>query len=272
VRLTSDQPNEIYIVFHPAGSPPVVAEVSFRGNKVFPAMDLQLAIHSSAIGIEYREARFRDVLDHTIRPLYEQRGYIRVAFPKLEATPSEGVKGLKVTVEIAEGETYSFGELRVEGTESLNQELAKIAGIKSGELANMDLVMAAEEKIKAAMKRSGYMKVATKVDREVDQAEREVDLMVQVTPGPQYKFGSLDIQGLGIHGVHELKRIWTLEPGRVFNAEYPDYFLNRIREDGIFDNLGKTKSVVKLNDQDLTVAVTLIFEGTQSPEEKKLPR
>ena len=48
-----------------------------------------------------------------------------------------------------------------------------------------------------------------------------------------------------------------------FNPDYPDVLLNRVREDGIFDHLGKTKAETKLDDMAHVAAVTLTF----SPED-----
>jgi hypothetical protein len=56
-----------------------------------------------------------------------------------------------------------------------------------------------------------------------------------------------------------------MKKGQPFNVEYPDYFLDRIREDGVFDNLGRTKSIIEPNPGTGTVDVTLIFEGEQRP-------
>jgi hypothetical protein len=42
--------------------------------------------------------------------------------------------------------------------------------------------------------------------------------------------------------------------------------LNTIKEEGLFDNLGKTKADVKINEQEHTADVTLTFNGgTQQP-------
>jgi len=101
--------------------------------------------------------------------------------------------------------------------------------------------------------------------RAIDDTKKVVDLAVEVTPGPQYRFGSMEIKGLDLHAVYEVKRLWTMQPGRPFNAEYPDYFLNKLREDGIFDNLGKTEALLKRNDPELTVDVTLVFQPPKPP-------
>jgi outer membrane protein insertion porin family len=270
-RVVSERPGDLYVSIHPAAAPPVVAEVTFKGNEVIPTTVLQNTIHGVAIGVEYRESRFRELLDTSIRPLYEQRGRVAVAFPKIEATPSQGVKGLKISVEVAEGETYLFDSLRVIGTQNLDEELTKVANVKLGDLANMDQVAAAQERIHAAMRRNGYMRVSSKPERAIDSRKKTVSVTIDVTPGPQFTFGKLDIQGLDLHGASEVKRIWTAQAGKPFNADYPDYFLNRIREDGVFENLGVTRAVLQPNDANLTVDVTLIFKAPEKKQEQKVP-
>ena len=42
-------------------------------------------------------------------------------------------------------------------------------------------------------------------------------------------------------------------------ADYPDYFLEQIREQGLFDGLGKTRSSIKVDEQSRIVDVTLNF-------------
>ncbi len=56
-----------------------------------------------------------------------------------------------------------------------------------------------------------------------------------------------------------MKRIWTMQQGKPFNPDYPDLFLKRIKEEGMFDHLGKTKADTHLNQQARTVDVTLTF-------------
>jgi hypothetical protein len=73
--------------------------------------------------------------------------------------------------------------------------------------------------------------------------------------------GKLTLVGLDLNGEAEINRIWALKEGKVFNPEYPDVFLGRIREEGLFDNLGKTKADVKVNEETHTADVTLTFGG-----------
>ena len=66
---------------------------------------------------------------------------------------------------------------------------------------------------------------------------------------------------LRLIGEAAVKKLWALKEGQPFDADYPEYFLSRVREDGVFDNLGRTKSVVQVNEDDRTADVTLIFSG-----------
>ena len=60
-----------------------------------------------------------------------------------------------------------------------------------------------------------------------------------------------------------------MKDGKVFNPEYPDHFLDRVRSDGLFDGLGNTKADVKVNEATHVVDVTLTF-GAE--DETKKPR
>ncbi|MFB3778983.1 MAG: POTRA domain-containing protein [Bryobacteraceae bacterium] len=268
-KLLADRQNRMRVVFGPSAPPPVVAEVRFSGNTVLPTDVLQAAIAPVAVGAPYTESGFRDFLDASIRPLYEARGRIRVAFPRIEAAKSQDVEGVAVAVEVSEGEVYNLGTVRLSGEDLPEQELRKVAGFRTGEIANFSEIAAAIERIKSRVRRSGYLKVETGSERSIDDEKKIVDLVVSVEPGPRYQFGRLTIRGLDLDGEAEVKRLWTLKPGAPYDIEYPDFFLQRIREDGVFDNLGKTKAEVKIDDASRTVDVTLVFTGAPRPPRRK---
>ena len=97
------------------------------------------------------------------------------------------------------------------------------------------------------------------MERKIDDRRKTVDLVVRIAEGPQFTFGKLEIVGLDMHGEAAIRRMWTPKPGKPFNADYPDHFLGRVKEDGVFDNLQKTSAEVKVNEQDHTADVTLYF-------------
>ena len=71
--------------FMPAAGLPNVAIVTFEGNKAIRDTELANAIGAVAFGQPFTEESFRLLLDSQIRPLYEAKGYLRVAFSKIIA-------------------------------------------------------------------------------------------------------------------------------------------------------------------------------------------
>lgn len=266
-KVTSDDPNDLYILFYPAGAPPVVAQVQFLGNKSVPEFQLHDAMQGVAVGNEYRERLFRELLENQIRPLYEERGRLRVQFTKVEIAPAANVKGLKVTVTLSEGPSYSFGEAAVKGAGNYGDELLKTAGLKEGEVANMKVVADAKDRVQAGLKKSGHMNASVKVARQLDDEKKLANIVFDVEPGPQYTFGKLFLQNMDIHGEHEIRRLWNMKPGAPFNGEYPDYFLGRLKEDQIFENLRDTRADLVPDHQSRTVDVTLVFNPPKKGHE-----
>jgi outer membrane protein assembly factor BamA len=242
--------------------------VKFHGNQVLPEDALRLAVSKVAIGSPYNEARMREILDFSVRPPYEARGRIRVAFPKIQAERAKDVSGLVVSGDVAEGESYNLGEVSISGSSAPEEALRKAAAFKSGEIANFDEVRAAIDRIHQLLRANGYMGVTSKVDRKIDEEKKVVDLALRIEDGPQYTFKKLEVKGLDLHGEAAIHKLWALKEGQPFNAGYPDFFLNRVREDGIFDNLGKTKRDIKVDEANRTVDVVLTFGGEPPPPKK----
>jgi outer membrane protein insertion porin family len=259
-------PGDYVIVFHPDRPLPVVALVNFHGNHVIPENVLHEAVSGAAIGTPYTEDRFRDILNASIRPLYEARGRVRVAFPEIHTEPTTDVKGLRVTVAVDEGESYTLGKINVDGPTPVHPDtLLKEADLKTGDLANFDKVNKGVDAMQKAVRHAGYLDVKVTPDRKIDDGKKAVDVTFYVEPGPQYSMGKLTITGLDLNGEAEIKRIWTLTEGKPFNPEYPNFFLDHIREQGLFDNLAKTKADVHVDEKRHVADVTVSFTGGAAP-------
>ncbi len=268
-RVAPDGAGAMEVVFEPA-SRPRVARVLFSGNSVVPSLTLQNAMNAVAVGMTYREARFRQVLDAQIRPLYDARGRVRVTFPEIHTEPEQDVKGLIISVKVDEGVSYSLGTVQVVGATVSRTEWAKVTGFKEGDVFNQDAADQVVKKIEQRMKREGRLHVQSQVERRIDDPAKKVNLIVHVTPGPQYTFRKLTIEGLDIITEPAIRKMWALKQGEPFNADYPQHFLDSVKEDGVLDDLGETRAMVKPDDQNWTVDVTLIFMGAP-PKPQKTP-
>ena len=268
-RLNPVGTEQFEIVFRPARAYPSVAEVTFEGNKGVPQNELRDAIGGVAVGQPYTEDHFRELLNTGVRPVYEAHGYLRTKFTEIRTQPTTDVQGLKVFVTVEEGETYQLAKVAIAGPSPMSAAaLLKAGAIKTGETANFDLVNAGMEKMRQAVQRVGFLDAKVTAERAIDDAKKTVSVGVHIDPGPRFLMGVLTIVGLDLNGEFEMKRIWGIKQGQPFNPEYPQAFLNSVREQGLFDNLGETKAQVQRNEKEHTADVTLTF-GAAPPAGKR---
>lgn len=259
-KLAPLGPGEFGVMFRSAAPLATIAEVKFEGNKYLSTTKLQNQISEVAYGFPYSEAGFRTLLDNSIRPLYDAQGLVHVAFPKVAVEKANGVNGLLVNVTVTEGEPFKLGDVQFAGgAAGKSSSLLKLGAFKIGDIANFDDIGQGVERIKKSLRRSGFMRADANVERVIHDKSKTVDLIIHVNQGPQFVFGALTIEGLDLNAEAAIKKLWGLQPGKPFNGDYPDYFLNRVREDGVFENLHKTKSVVKVDEENRVVNVTLEF-------------
>jgi outer membrane protein insertion porin family len=258
-KLSSDGGEDLAVLFRPAKGPGSIAHVIFTGTGEIPAGVLQTAMYGVAIGVLYSEPRVRQLLDNTIRPIYEAHGLLRVAFPKIETVPAKDVDGISVTVQVTPGPAYKLDRVSFVGADYSRSEWNSLLKLKTNQTVNFDDVKAAQERIRVNLRRQGHLDASSKVARDVDDTEHTVAIEFQIDPGPLYRLGKLEFIGLDIVSEPEIRKMWGLAPGGPFNVEYPDHFLARVKDGGLFDNLKNTRAETKINAASHTVDVTLYF-------------
>jgi outer membrane protein insertion porin family len=258
------------ILFRPARNLPAIAQITFQGNQVIPQSALREAVHLTAVGSPFTESSFRDLLEHAVTPLYEQRGRVRVKFVEVRAEPVSDVEGVHVFVKVDEGQSYALGKVEIVGVSPIDPAvLIKAGDFKTGDVANFDKINDGQDKIRKAVRRAGYLDAKLTAERSIDDAKKVVNLALHIEPGAQYTAGQLTVTGLDLTGEAEVLRIWTLKQGKPFNPEYPDYFLNRIKEQALFEGLGDTKAETKVDSKTHIVDITLIFKADDPSKPKR---
>ncbi len=268
-ELSADS-GTLEIVFRPPGERAHVAEVNFTGNKEILTALLVQKLSAAAVGIPYSEPLFRRVLDSAIRPMYEERGLIRVAFPEITTKKAENNDGVVVTVAVNEGPAYSLGTVAVAGLPAAEvAQLAKSEDWHKGETANFTNVDANLDKIRQRQRAQGYLRAQTSVVRDIHDQDHTVDLTIHVERGPQFMLGKLTVQGLDLITEPVIRKMWKIQVGQPFQDGYPEAFLKQVRDEGIFDNLGKTRAESNIDEDTHTVDVTLYFSGAGAPTKGK---
>lgn len=253
---------KLVALFAPAKKLPAVSRISFEGNQVVAGSVLRMAIAQAGIGSLYSERHFREILDATVRPVYEARGRMRVTFPKIRTEEDEDVEGVHVIVTVNEGDVYTLSAVTVAQPAPLpEQALLREANVKAEDIANFDAISAGRERMERFVVRSGYLDAKVTAERAYDDAKKTVSIQFRVDAGARYAMGKLTIKGLNAVDEPEMRKMWRLKPGDVYDPGYPDHFLDVVREDKLVEHLGKTKADTKIDAKTHTVDVTLTFEG-----------
>jgi len=258
-KVTSENTPDLTILIRPAKPRAAIARVKFTNTGTIPPGLLQTAMYGVAVGTGYTEPQIRMLLDASARPIYEAHGMIRVAFTKIETAPAKDVDGVEVTVQVEPGPVYKLGRVTFSGSDMTAKELTKLANLKPDQTANFDDVKTAQEKIGQHLRRLGYLQARSEVKRTLHDQALLVDIAFRIDPGPRFTFHQLTLVGLDIESEPEVRKLWGLMPGKPFNIDYPDHFLERIKEMGLFDNLKSTRAESNVNQKDNSVDVTLYF-------------
>jgi outer membrane protein insertion porin family len=105
-------------------------------------------------------------------------------------------------------------------------------------------------------------------ETQVDDAKKFVNVIYNVVAGEPYNFAKLDIKGLDANTQPVIEKLWGEKPGHVFNPDYPEFFLKKVQEQGLFDNLADTTSDYTTDTSTHTVTVHLYFKGGKSKKDK----
>ncbi|HEX4138317.1 MAG TPA: POTRA domain-containing protein [Bryobacteraceae bacterium] len=267
-----NRPGHFEVDFTPARGLPVVSAVSFEGSKVISAIDLHNKISEVAFGQPFTEDGVRALLEGQIVPLYEAKGYMRVTFPKITSQPSTEVTGVDVKVAVDEGVEYKATRVvATGGSAAENERVLKAAKIpQEMTVANFDQIRDAAKRGQDSMRHQGFLDARVTADKKIDDVKKTVQFLLVVNAGPEYKFGKLTVNGLGLDGEAAIRKMWSVKTGDPFPEGYGDYFLSKVKEEGLFDNLGDTKAKQDINADTHVVDTTLDFKG--SPPKEKAPR
>jgi outer membrane protein insertion porin family len=266
-RVSNDDPKELAILFAPDTPPPTISQVIVTGNQAVDTGTILRAVNQVAIGVPLSDTRLKLILDGAIRPLYAAKGYAAVTFPKVETEPSQTNRGVVVKVEIKDGPVFKFGAIRFRGSGLDEEEIRSNIPFKPTQAFNGKQVDDFRLDLVHRMKRRGLLDASVTAETQPDDSKRVVNVTYNVSAGAVYNFQKLDIQGLDVTTEPVLARLWGVKPGKPFNPDYPDFFLKRVQEQGMFDNLADTRSDYTADAASHGVTVHLYFKGGKSKQQ-----
>ena len=267
--ISNDDPQQLAVLFAPETPAPTISQVVVAGNQAVDSGTILRAVNEVAIGVPLSDMRLKMILDGAIRPLYAAKGFAAISFPKVETEPSKDNLGVIVKVQIAEGPAFKFGVIRFHGNGLDQDEIRATIPFKPGQPFNGSQVDNFRLTLQHNLRRHGYLDASVVPDAQTDQDNHVVNVSYNVVPGAVYNFQKLDIQGLDLTTQPVIEKLWGEKPGHPFNPDYPDFFLKRVNQEGIFDNLSDaTRSDYTADSSTHNVTVHLYFKGDESAKDR----
>jgi outer membrane protein assembly factor BamA len=214
------------VVFRPANLPKL-RQIAFEGNHAFDAATLEKVIHPVAVGDDYSEREFRLIVESNLTPMYEEKGYLKVSFPKILAVPA-GADGILAAVTIQEGRVWRIGDILLSGDNLPADRMMRASKCHRGDVANWKQVLISLDEMRQVLRSDGYLSATGKPNRLFHDETGDVDVQVDVQRGPRFYFGTLELQGLSAKDNEKAMEMWELRPGAPMDGVYLDEYVRSV--------------------------------------------
>jgi len=214
-------------------------------------------------GQEYLRSMLQVQAEKNLLPIYLERGYLKAAFADTQAKAvQENPQETMVDVEfpVDSGRQYKLTQIQWSGnTVFPNEKLQPLIRLQTGQYANAVQLGNDLQAVQKLYGTRGYVTAHIRSTPQMDDAQSTVAYQLQVHEGDLYHMGELEIQGLDARTTARLVEGWKLRGGDIFDASYPQQFLNDTNH---VIPLAPWKISVhhSLNEKDKTVDVTLHFD------------
>ncbi len=215
-----------FVIVQPLNKP-AIADISFEGNQAVPTQAMRDRILKITVGRSYSEREFRLVLDSNIRPIFEEKGLLSVAFPTIRTTGA-GDGSVSVITAIDDGRVWQLGQVTLEGDDLPLDKMLAAGKFASGRVANWKEFLGGVENMEAVLKHDGYIGASSKPVRAFQPATGAVDVTVRVNKGKQYRFASIEVTGLGDAERIKALELWRLQPGQPMDGPYVNEYLKSV--------------------------------------------
>lgn len=181
----------------------------------------------------YHKKAVRELAESSIRPIYSERGFLKVAIGEVSAQligSDPKAPEIAVSIPVKTGARYSLAAVRWTAVKSLStEELERLVTVNIGAPVNAAQLQADLDRVKAAYGRKGYIRAELQSRPSFNDAEHTVAYDVQVREGDVYRLKSVDLDGLDAATMARLREEWKLREGEPFDTGYEREYLEAIR-------------------------------------------
>ncbi len=218
------------LMFSVAGEGLKIASLQFEDPQAGADQRLQFLGRELA-GKPYSRFAIEIFVLEQARPIYLERGYLRVDFGKplarFAGDPSQGLTEVVVVIRVERGPVWRWGGVTWNGNRVLGSaELDGLVDLVTDAPANGLRVMSLWEKVRREYGRLGYLDTKVELQAAFDEVGPRVSYQVNITEGARYKMGELVITGLSLVAERKIREAWALQAGTQFDRTYFEEFLD----------------------------------------------
>jgi len=243
-----------------------IGEIRFPGATPDHVAQLQKIIKLVA-GENYLQSFFNQVITENAPPVYGKIGFLKAHFGAAKAVivkddPAQPVVAVEVPVQ--EGDQFTFQAANWIGANSVPlTELAKTVELKPGATADSTQISLAVVKAKELYGTKGYMFAQVKSTATLDNEKRTAIFNLNVTEGPLYHMGKLEIQAPDAERAELVKKVWEMREGDVYDASYVRTFMIKHPRELALLNGWRPRFTQTIHDDTHVVDLALKFEKFQ---------
>ncbi len=254
------------------GSQPVIEEIQFEGNSVFPDDELRSALQVTKVGDPYIPDQLEHDLHVNVGALYRNNGYVNVKVdtPRIEVIgKTSGRQALaRIVVTIIEGQQFFYWKIEMVGITAVpDRDVRQSFGINSQEVVSYDALKAGLQRLKRLYRRHAYLDMDAIPTLTPDLKGRELDVQVRIIEGTQYVFGRVHFELTLVENPtfqdnqqaeQNLHDSWLLTEGQLCGLDLVEESIQRINSLGYFEPLerGDWQFVKKDGQADVFVRLT----------------
>lgn len=191
---------------------------------------------STLVGKPYSRSAINLFVSEQVRPIYLERGQVRVRFgtPEVRFTgsPAKPAETVRVIVPIQPGPAFRWNGARWLGNRALPVSvLDSLLALKPNEIANGNKINTALARVEDEYGRRGYLDVKLTPKAEFDDAKALVRYDITVlSEGPQYHMGELVITGLSVVAERRLRAAWPIAASAIFDRTQYEALLAKLQK------------------------------------------
>jgi outer membrane protein insertion porin family len=221
-----------------------IYKIQFLGNKAFDNDELKDLMQTSEKGFfsfitdsGYLDRKKLEFDAQKIAAFYHNHGYInaKVGEPKVTY---EKDKGLKITIEVEEGEQYKVGTISVAGDLiEPPEELLKKVRIGKEKEFNRETVRKDMLALRNVYADEGYAYAEVVPSTTEDVKNRTVNIVYRISKGPKVHFERIDIAGNTVTRDNVIRRELKVVEGGYFSGKSLRKSMENLNRLGFFENV-----------------------------------